>query len=306
MRMLAKPLLGVALAFAVAGGAAAEVPESERPIRIPLHNWTGAQISGALGGQILERMGYNVEYVALAVLAAPAAVADGEVTYTPEIWDNNMGDQWPKLLEAGQAVDMGDVGIDGREGWLYPKHMEEMCPGLPDWDAFLGCAETFSTAETFPNGRFLDYPSEWQSRAGDLIRKEGLPFDVVPAGSEGSLVAELNSAVERQAPLVMMFWAPHWVLFQHEYGWVDIPDDLVTEYSLQKPRIFKIGWPGIDDEWPVAARFLRNFKIDNKTQELLMGQIDNEGRDLLEVTAEWLDDNPDVWQPMVDAAMSGS
>lgn len=306
MRVLAKPLLGAALAFAMAGGAAADVPESERPIRIPLHNWTGAQISGALGGQILERMGYNVEYVALAALAAAAAVADGEVTYTPEIWDNNMGDRWPKLLEAGQVVDMGDVGIDGREGWLYPRHMEEMCPGLPDWDAFLGCAETFSTAETFPNGRFLDYPSEWQSRAGDLIRKEGLPFDVVPAGSEGSLVAELNSAVERQAPLVMMFWAPHWVLFQHEYGWVDIPDDLVTEYSLQKPRIFKIGWPGIDDEWPVAARFLRNFRIDNKTQELLMGQIDNEGRDLLEVTDEWLDDNPDVWQPMVDAAMAGS
>ena len=306
MRVLAKPLLGAALAFAMAGGAAADVPESERPIRIPLHNWTGAQISGALGGQILERMGYNVEYVALAALAAAAAVADGEVTYTPEIWDNNMGDRWPKLLEAGQVVDMGDVGIDGREGWLYPRHMEEMCPGLPDWGAFLGCAETFSTAETFPSGRFLDYPSEWQSRAGDLIRKEGLPFDVVPAGSEGSLVAELNSAVERQAPLVMMFWAPHWVLFQHEYGWVDIPDDLVTEYSLQKPRIFKIGWPGIDDEWPVAARFLRNFMIDNKTQELLMGQIDNEGRDLLEVTDEWLDDNPDVWQPMVDAAMAGS
>lgn len=306
MRVLAKPLLGAVLAFAVAGGAAADVPESERPIRIPLHNWTGAQISGALGGQILERMGYNVEYVALAVLAAAAAVADGEVTYTPEIWDNNMGEHWPKLLEAGQAVDMGDVGIDGREGWLYPRHMEEMCPGLPDWDVFLGCAEAFSTAETFPNGRFLDYPSEWQSRAGDLIRKEGLPFDVVPAGSEGSMVAELNSAVERQAPLVMMFWAPHWVLFQHEYGWVDIPDDLVTEYSLQKPRIFKIGWPGIDDEWPVAARFLRNFRIDNRTQELLMGQIDNEGRDLLEVTDEWLDDNPDVWQPMVDAAMAGS
>ncbi len=306
MKILAKPLLGAALAFAIAGGAAADVPESERPIRIPLHNWTGAQISGALGGQILERMGYNVEYVALAVLAAAAAVADGEITYTPEIWDNNLGEQWPKLLDAGEAVDLGTVGIDGREGWLYPKHMEEMCPGLPDWDAFLGCAEVFSSTETFPNGRFLDYPSEWQSRAGDLIRSESLPFDVVPAGSEGALVAELNSAVERKAPLVMMFWAPHWVLFQHEYGWIDIPDDLVAQYSLQKPRIFKGAWPGIDEEWPVAARFLRNFKIDNKTQELLMGQIDNEGRDLMEVTAEWLDGNQEVWQPMVDAAMAGS
>ena len=37
-----------------------------------------------------------------------------------------------------------------------------------------------------------------------------------------------------------------------------------------------------------------------------MDLIDNQGRELMEVTAEWLDDNKDVWQPMVDAAMAGS
>ena len=277
MGLLGKKLWGsfaaVALAIGIAVGAQAQsIPESDDPIVIPMNNWTGETINAALAGQILERMGYNVEYVAIGAIAMAPAVADGEITYAPELWDNNLGEFWPKLIEEGKIIDLGEVGIDAREGWLYPKHVEELCPGLPDWDAFLGCSDLFATAETLPNGRYLDYPAEWLSRGGDLVREEGLPFDVVPAGSEGALVAELNSSVARKSPLVMMFWAPHWALFEHDYGWVDIPEDLVNKYSLQKPRVFKAGWPGMADKWPVAARFIQNFTVDNATPGSLDGQ----------------------------------
>jgi glycine betaine/proline transport system substrate-binding protein len=303
---LARALAGAALVLGLGGTAVADVPESTDPIIIPLNNWTGETINAAIAGQILQRLGYNVEYVAIGAIAMAPAVAEGEITYAPELWDNNLGEYWPALIAEDKIVDLGDVGIDAREGWLYPKHVEEDCPGLPAWDAFLACAELFATPDTMPNGRYLDYPAEWQSRGGDLVREEGLPFDVVPAGSEGALVAELNSAIERKAPLVMMFWAPHWSLLTVEYGWIDMPEDLVNKYSLQKPRVFKAGWPGMFDKWPVAARFIQNFTVDNATQELLMGQVDNDGMDLMEATGAWIDANPGVWQPMVDKAMEGS
>ena len=303
---LARALAGAALVLGLGGPAVADVPESTDPIVIPLNNWTGETIDAAIAGQILQRLGYNVEYVAIGAIAMAPAVAEGEITYAPELWDNNLGDYWPALIAENKIVDLGDVGIDAREGWLYPKHVEADCPGLPAWDAFLACAELFATPDTMPNGRYLDYPAEWQSRGGDLVREEGLPFEVVPAGSEGALVAELNSAIERQAPLVMMFWAPHWALLKVDYGWIDMPEDLVNKYSLQKPRVFKAGWPGMFDKWPVAARFIQNFTVDNATQELLMGQVDNDGMDLMEATGAWIDANPGVWQPMVDKAMEGS
>ena len=310
MLLVRKVMLAIAVGTVMLAGplvaTADSVPESERPIVIPLHNWTGATINAALTGQILERMGYNVEYVAVAALASAIPVAEGELAFSPEIWDNNLGEAWPKLIESGEVIDLGSVGLDAREGWLYPKHVEELCPGMPDWDAFIGCADIFATAETIPNGRFLDYPSEWLSRGGDLIRNEGLPFDVVPSGSEGALVTEFMSAVERKAPLVMMFWAPHWMLFQHEFGWVEIPEDLVNAYSMQKPRVLMLGWPGMVDEWPAAYRFLLAFQINNSIQEYLMDEIDNNKRDLMEVTGEWLDENQEFWQPMVDEALAGS
>ncbi len=291
------------IAMATAGTIQADVPESEDPIIIGINEWTGQHISSYVAGHILEKMGYNVEYKTAAVLPMGTAVADGNITLGLELWDNNMGEWWPSQLESGEVEDMGTLGLDAREGWLYPKHVEELCPGLPDWEAFVGCAEVFSTAETFPDGRFIEYPADWSDRATQLIASEGLPFQAIPAGSEGALVAEFKAAVDKDSALVMMFWAPHWLLFEHEYGWVDMPEDLVNKGSMQKPRVFKSGWPGMKDKWPVAYKFITNYQLDNKVQEFLMGRIDRDGDDAVKATLEWVEANQDYWQPMVDKAM---
>ena len=289
--------------MATGGAIQADVPESEDPIIIGINEWTGQHISSYVAGHILEKMGYNVEYKTAAVLPMGTAVADGNITLGLELWDNNMGEWWPSQLESGEVEDLGTLGLDAREGWLYPKHVEELCPGLPDWEAFLGCAEAFSTAETFPDGRFIEYPADWSDRATQLIAAEGLPFQAIPAGSEGALVAEFKAAVDKESALVMMFWAPHWLLFEHESGWVDMPEDLVNKGSMQKPRVFKAGWPGMKDKWPVAYEFITNYQLDNKVQEYLMGRIDRDGDDAVQSTLEWVEANQDYWQPMVDKAM---
>ena len=292
------------IAMATAGAVqAGDVPESEDPIIIGINEWTGQHIASYIAGHILEKMGYNVEYKTAAVLPMGTAIADGNITLGLELWDNNLGEWWPGQLESGAVEDMGTLGLDAREGWLYPKHVEELCPGLPDWEAFIGCAEVFSTAETFPDGRFIEYPADWSDRATQLIASEGLPFQAIPAGSEGALVAEFKAAVDKESALVMMFWAPHWLLFEHESGWVDMPEDLVNKGSMQKPRVFKGGWPGMKDKWPVAYQFIANYQLDNKVQEYLMGRIDRDGDDAVKATLEWVEANQDYWQPMVDKAM---
>ena len=289
-------------AMMMAGTVQADVPESEDPIIIGINEWTGQHITSYIAGHVLEKMGYNVEYKTATVLPMGTAVADGNITLGLELWDNNLGEWWPNQLESGAVEDMGTLGLDAREGWLYPKHVEELCPGLPDWEAFVGCAEVFSTAETFPDGRFIEYPADWSDRATQLITSEGLPFQAIPAGSEGALVAEFKAAVDKESALVMMFWAPHWLLFEHEYGWVDMPEDLVNKGSMQKPRVFKGGWPGMKDKWPVAYKFITNYQLDNKVQEYLMGRIDRDGDDAVKATLEWVEANQDYWQPMVDRA----
>ncbi len=148
----------IALAAGVSATQAQDIPESSDPIVLSIHEWTGQHITTYVAGHILESMGYSIEYVTAAVLPSATAVADGNITGSLELWDNNLGDYYPGLMDEGKIENLGSMGIDAREGWLYPKHVEALCPGMPAWDAFLACAELFGSAETFPKGRFVEYP----------------------------------------------------------------------------------------------------------------------------------------------------
>ena len=251
---------------------AAELGATDEPITLTLFEWTGQHVTSHIYGHILEKMGYKVEHTTAGYLSSGQAVADGNITVAVEMWDNNLGDFYPSLIADGKIEDLGEVGISAREGWIYPAHMKDACPGLPAWDAFKACAQAWASPETFPKGRLLAYPSDWGTRSADLIAGEGLDFVAVPSGSEGALVAEMSAAIEAKTPLVEMFWAPHWSLATIDAEWVDMPQDIMEKYSMVPPRTFNAAWPGMKDKWPAAYAFLKKFRISNAIQEAHHGR----------------------------------
>ena len=146
-QLISKAILGVAgLAVAATLGLATpanagSVPESTDPIKLAINEWTGQHISTRVAGEILQRMGYNVEYVTAGYFPQFQALTDGTVSASLEIWSNNVGDQWDTAKATGQVVHIGDLGVDTNEGWLYPKYVADICPGLPDWKALLNCTD---------------------------------------------------------------------------------------------------------------------------------------------------------------------
>ena len=87
--------------------------------------------------------------------------------------------------------------------------MEERCPGLPNYMALYECAQAFGSAETFPKGRLVTYPASWGTRSRDMVGSIEMPFEPIPGGSEGAMVAELKSALAAEEPVIMMFWHGH-------------------------------------------------------------------------------------------------
>ncbi|NGO56282.1 glycine betaine ABC transporter substrate-binding protein, partial [Allomesorhizobium camelthorni] len=193
-----------------------------------------------------------------------------------------------------------------QEGWLYPKFMEQVCPGLPDWTALMKpeCVQALSTPDTAPNGRFLDYPAEWASRAPTIIADNSMPYTAVPSGSEGALVAELEAAEAAKTPLLMMFWGPHYALAENEVGWVKMPPckEQTSEHCITPPDVVKIVWSGFGAKWPAAYAFLKAFKVNAQDQQKMMLAVDKKGLDLDAVVKEWVDSHQSTWQPWIDAA----
>ena len=217
-------LLCAGLAFAPAPAAAA--PESTDPIRITLHDWTGQLITSQLMAEVLKKAGYNVEYVQADYLAQFAGLETGDLTLAMEIWATTGQEAMDAAIATGKIENLGETGMQAKEEWWFPSYMKEKCPGLPNWEALKdpACAEAFSTAETAPKGRYLGGPVTWGGFDEERVEALGLPFEVVHAGTDAALFAELESAYQRKAPIMLWIYAPHWASAKYEGEWVEFPD----------------------------------------------------------------------------------
>ena len=297
----------LAAMLAVSGPAgAADLGAKDEPIKLAMLEWTGAHVSTHIAGQLLEKLGYKVEYVTAGNFPEFSGLSDGSLSASVEVWLNNVGDIFPKALAEKKIENIGSLKLETKEGWIYPKYMEQVCPGLPDWTALQkpDCLQALSTPETAPNGRFLDYPSDWGSRAATIIADNNMQLTAVPSGSEGALVAELASAAAAKKPLIMMFWGPHYALAGTEVGWVKMPPckDNTNEHCITPPDVAKITWSGFGQKWPAAYAFLKALEVNATDQQKMMLRVDKKGEDLDKVVTEWNDQNETVWKPWIETA----
>ena len=202
--------------LSLAGSATAQVPESQDPIKLTLHDWTGQYITTEIMGRVLQSMGYNVEYVQADYIAQFAGLEAGDLHVAMEMWETTGKDAMEASLATGKTVDLGETGMQAKEEWWYPLYMKEKCPGLPDWKALNDCAEQFGTPETLPNGRYLAGPVTWGGYDEERVDALGLNYEVVHAGTDAALFAELESAYQRKAPWLGWIYTPHWAPIKFE------------------------------------------------------------------------------------------
>ncbi|NIQ37366.1 MAG: ABC transporter [Proteobacteria bacterium] len=295
----------------LSGSALAAEPESKDPIILTINDWTGQHITTYIMGGVLERMGYNVNYNQADYIAQFAGLEVGDLHVAMEIWETTGRDVFKTSVATGKTLDLGETGFKAIEDWWYPLYVKEKCPGLPDWQALKNCAELFAVAETAPKGRFLSGAETWGGFDEERVEALGLNFEVIHAGTEGALFAELKAAYERKVPIVLWVWQPHWVPIKYKGEFVEFPrytDECYNDpswginpdkaYDCGRPRgwVKKIGWAGGDKKWPKAFQAVRNFRLDNETMGSLVAEVDLEGRKAKEVVEEWLDKNESVWK----------
>jgi glycine betaine/proline transport system substrate-binding protein len=104
----------------LAGGANAQVPESEDPIKLTLHDWTGQYITTEIMGRVLESMGYNVEYVQADYLAQFAGLEAGDLHVAMEMWETTGKDAMEASLPARRSTSARPACRRRRSGGIRP------------------------------------------------------------------------------------------------------------------------------------------------------------------------------------------
>ncbi len=294
-------------------GAQAEV-ESTDPIKITTHDWTGQVVNSTILGEILKKAGYNVEYVQADYIAQFAGLQTGDLHVATEIWETTGREAMDEALATGNVVNMGETGMQAIEEWWYPAYMEEKCPGLPDWKALNDCAAEFATPETAPLGRYLGGPVTWGGFDDERVEALGMDFEVVHAGTDAALFAELESAYQRKAPIVLWLYEPHWAPAKFEGKFIEFPpysaecynDPSVginpdAAYDCGKPTgpIWKVAWAGLEEKWKGAAKIIKNYKLTNEQMGDLVSKIDLEGVSTEEAAQNWIKENESTWSAWI-------
>src|SRR5215471_6584557 len=85
--------LGLALMLAATTpGLSADLGAKDEPIKLAMLEWTGAHVSTHIAGQLMEKLGYKVEYVTAGNFPQFSGLSDGTLSGSVEVWMNNVGD----------------------------------------------------------------------------------------------------------------------------------------------------------------------------------------------------------------------
>ena len=289
--------------------------ESTDPIKFTQGDWTTIQLNTEIASRILQRMGYNTESVPTEYLAQIEAVKSGDVQMAMEIWFTTAETQFNEAVASTKAIDFGETGMQAKEEWWFPDYMKEACPGLPDWKALNDCAALFASSETGEKGRYIMGPQAWGGYDEERVKALGLNWQVVYAGNDATLNAEIKSAYERQAPVMAWVYAPNWTTSVYKGTWVDFPPyeaacyedpawgsnpDLAYDCGKPSGPIKKLAWSGLEDKWPNAAAMLKKYAMTNAVIGALAIQVDVDGMAVADAAEAWVAENEAVWKPWTE------
>lgn len=239
---------------------------------------------------LLEEEGYDVELTQLDVAPVYQGLADGDVDVFLDAWlPQTHSDYWERF---GDQVE--DIGI-----WYDSGTLNLAVPADLDIETI---ADLQGNAEMF-NERIVGIePGAGLMRVTreEAVPTYGLEDYTVVEGSTPGMLAELERALDRDEPIVVTLWHPHWA-----YAAYDIKDLEDPEGAMGgAENLHVLGREGFSEDYPELTGWLENFEMPDEAlaslEQLVLNDYD-EGEEQ-EAVEEWLSDPEN--QALVDGWMS--
>jgi glycine betaine/proline transport system substrate-binding protein len=313
-RLMFLLMLAVLLLAACGGSGAASAPKI--PLKLAENAWTGSSINVNVAKILLqEKMGYKVEIVTIDENAQWAALGNGDLSASLEVWPSGHAENVKKYVDEQKVVEnVGELGVVGKISWYVPTYVVDQHPELASVDGFKKPedAALFKTAETGDQGQFLAGDPSWVQYDEDIIKNLGLNFKVVRAGSEQAVLAAVDSAYSRKEPILFYFWTPHSVHAKYKLTAVKLPEYSAACYDKATSGgvncdyppdvLFKIAWSGLKDKAPDVYQFLKNMKYSNDDQISMIAAVDTDKKTAEQAARDWINAHESVWKAWIPAA----
>ena len=105
-------LVSILIAFSFLYSVAkADVPESKDPIKVVIMGYSGDNIIMQIYGELIKKLGYNVEYTPADYIGQFAGMKSGDLHIGSPGWDTTAKDVMADAWGSGTVSNMGNIGI---------------------------------------------------------------------------------------------------------------------------------------------------------------------------------------------------
>ena len=303
-RLIACALAGVAAVLTACGGNGASSGSGDGvTVTAAEFPWSAATLTNAVLAEVVARhpeLGVaEIETTALGPAPAWAGAQRGDVDLLTEV---ALPNQQQLADEAGDRMTLVHQTYGGAaQGWFVPTYATQ--PGRPL--AGLTSVDQLNAYSDALGGRLVDGDPSFITTQHNASRLSGYGLNLQQVtSSEAAQLAELRRAYERQEPILVYLYHPHWVFTEFQMTQLQEP-------APYQPDCFTTGtgacamndyaaWTAASDELrQEAPRFyalLERFELPLPDVETMLKSVDIDGQPVEEVARQWIEANPQLVQ----------
>ncbi len=276
-------VLVVVMSLALFGGCTTDNGDqgdvgAKKHIKLGYVNWAeGVAMTNLAKAIFEEKLDYTCEITMADVAPIFTSIANGD-------YDAFL-DAWLPVTHESYIEEYGDnlvnLGINyegARIGLVVPSYVE------------IDSIEEMNSIKDQVDGRIvgIDAGAGIMRATERAIPAYELDYELQSA-SDPVMVAALKTAIDKEEPVIVTGWAPHWKFARWDLKFLEDPQKVFGDVE----HVYTIARVGIEEDLPEAAEFLTNFKLDDQQLGDLMGRI-ADGQDEFEAATEWMNENEDL------------
>jgi glycine betaine/proline transport system substrate-binding protein len=265
--------------------------------------WSAATLTNAILTEVVDRnpdLGVaEIEWTGLGPAPAWAGAQRGDIDLLTEV---ALPNQQPLADQAADRVTLVHETYGGAaQGWFVPTYATQ--PGQPL--AGLTSVTQLNDYAGALGGRLVDADPSFITTEQNAKRLAGygLALEQVTS-SEAAQLAELRRAYERQQPILVYLYHPHWVFAEFDMTQLEEPTpfqpDCFTTGSGACAMPDYSAWTAasttLQQEAPRFYAMLQRFELPLADVEMMLRSIDVDNEAPEDVAARWVDANPQVVQ----------
>ncbi|MBO0992514.1 glycine betaine ABC transporter substrate-binding protein [Bacillus sp. SD088] len=257
----------------------------QKDLTLPYVAWARETAVSHLYAAVLEDIGYNVELKQVEAGPMWSSVADGSADFftgasLPVIhseYEKTYGDD---VVKVKKNVDQSPNSL------TVPSYME----GVNSIEDLKDNEELGKSVDWKITG--IDGGSGIMQNTEKAMETYGLDDWELLSSSEAAMLAELKSAYDKEEPIVVTLWKPHWVFGVMDMKMLDDPEEV---YGGDGDQIFTVAREGLEEDAPAAYKVLEQYTEDGEmVEDELMAPIFNDDQDPDTVVREFIDNHPEL------------